>query len=190
MQFVYRAADARGARHTGQLEAPSREQALQILENSGLVVWDLTPSRPVDLRLNARERCRLFMELSMMLQCGIGLVRGLEVIGAGIPVADHLATSLARGQRLSDAMQRVPACFAPGWVDMVRLGEECGGLAVLLARLADHLERQEQRRMRLLRALAYPAFTLLGATAAMALMVFVMLPRFVSLASGSGELPG
>lgn len=196
MQFQYRAVDPRGERREGALEAPSREAALARLHGQGLVVWKLasSASEEPELRLGGRDRARFFLQLSVMLESGLGLVRGLGVLARGEPpvgpVAACLQASIERGQRFSVSLGQLPECFTPTWVGLVRVGEETGALAQIMRRLSEHLERREYRRGRLLSALAYPCLTLLGALSVCALMVYWMVPRFVGLIEPGGELPG
>ncbi len=196
MQFQYRAVDPRGERREGALEAPSREAALARLHGQGLVVWKLasSTSEEPELRLGGRDRARFFLQLSVMLESGLGLVRGLGVLARVEPpvgpVAACLQASIERGQRFSVAMGQLPECFTPTWVGLVRVGEETGALTQIMRRLAEHLELTEVRRGRLLSALIYPLCTLLGALGVSALMVFWMVPRFVGLVEPGGELPG
>src|SRR3546814_15266722 len=77
-------------------------------------------------------------------------------------------------------MARQPASFPPLYRAMVSAGETTGSLTVILARLADLLERQAEVRGKLIAALAYPivlTFVAIGVVAA--LMIFVV-PRVVA----------
>src|SRR3546814_10254326 len=84
-------------------------------------------------------------------------------------------------------MARQPASFPPLYRAMVSAGETTGSLTVILARLADLLERQAEVRGKLIAALAYPlvlAVVAIGVVAA--LMIFVV-PRFVEQFTGVGQ---
>lgn len=114
------------------------------------------------------------------------LTRQSEAESARAVIADVHA-GLLEGRRLADAMARQPASFPPLYRAMVAAGETTGSLTVILARLADLLERQAEVRGKLIAALAYPvvlAFVAIGVVAA--LMIFVV-PRVVEQFTDVGQ---
>src|SRR5690606_29966073 len=94
------------------------------------------------------------------------------------------------GQRLSEAMARQPRAFPPLYRAMVAAGEDAGALPVVLERLADLQERQQEVQGKLMSTLAYPVVLALTAVAVVfALMAFVV-PRVVEQFDAMGrELP-
>lgn len=87
--------------------------------------------------------------------------------------------SVLEGRRLSEAMTAQGQAFPPLFRAMVSAGERSGALPAVLERLADHLERQQQVRGKVLAALVYPAvLTVVALGVVTGLMVFVV-PRIV-----------
>lgn len=114
------------------------------------------------------------------------LTRQSEAESARAVIGDVHA-GLLEGRRLADAMARQPASFPPLYRAMVAAGETTGSLTVILARLADLLERQAEVRGKLIAALAYPivlAIVAIGVVAA--LMIFVV-PRVVEQFTDTGQ---
>ncbi|ABF52040.1 type II secretion system inner membrane protein GspF [Sphingopyxis alaskensis] len=114
------------------------------------------------------------------------LTRQSEAESARGVIADVHA-GLLEGRRLADAMARQPTSFPPLYRAMVAAGETTGSLTVILARLADLLERQAEVRGKLIAALAYPivlAVVAIGVVAA--LMIFVV-PRVVEQFTDTGQ---
>ena len=114
------------------------------------------------------------------------LTRQSEAESARAVIGDVHA-GLLEGRRLADAMARQPASFPPLYRAMVAAGETTGSLTVILARLADLLERQAEVRGKLIAALAYPivlAVVAIGVVAA--LMIFVV-PRVVEQFTDTGQ---
>jgi general secretion pathway protein F len=95
------------------------------------------------------------------------------------------------GLRLSDAMTRSGRAFPATYRAMVSAGEASGSLPVILERLADLLEAQQEIRSKITTALVYPIVLAVVAMAVItALMTFVV-PRVVDQFNVSGqELPG
>jgi type II secretory pathway component PulF len=91
-----------------------------------------------------------------------------------------LSTALAEHRRL----------FSPLYVGMVRAGEKSGDLDSAFARLADQLDRDEILRGKIMSASIYPILLAAAGSLAVSVLLFFVLPRFVTLLEGSGaKLP-
>ncbi len=64
---------------------------------------------------------------------------------------------------------------------MVRAGETSGHLDAILLRLADFLEKSQQRRSQVISALIYPAMLITVAIAAVAFIIGYLIPKLQSL---------
>lgn len=142
-----------------------------------------------DLSLGLRQ-------LSLMLQAGVHLVRALEALTEQ-PDSPELAEvwwtvqgTVSRGSSLSQALAPFRRCFTRQTVHLIQVGERTGALVVVLGRLADHLEREDDLRRRLLSALAYPLMVLgVSALVSGGLLRFVLPPFLDSLLSLKLKLP-
>jgi general secretion pathway protein F len=95
-----------------------------------------------------------------------------------------------RGETLSSALAQHRALFSPLYVGLVRAGEKSGDLDSAFARLSDQLERDEQLRGKVLSASIYPLLLAGAGSIAVTVLLFFVLPRFVTLLEGSGaKLP-
>lgn len=114
------------------------------------------------------------------------LTRQSEAESARAVIGD-IHAGLLEGRRLADAMARQPTSFPPLYRAMVAAGETTGSLTVILARLADLLERQAEVRGKLIAALAYPIVLAIVAMGVVtALMIFVV-PRVVEQFNDVGQ---
>ena len=68
----------------------------------------------------------------------------------------------------------------------MRAGEKSGDLDAAFARLADQLDRDEQLRGKVLSASIYPLLLATAGSIAVTVLLFFVLPRFVTLLEGSG----
>ena len=96
-------------------------------------------------------------------------------------VVGYVADDIEGGATLSEAFARYPKCFDRLFVGMVAAGETGGVLDLILARVADFMEKAQKLKSRVKGAMVYPAvvmgaafFILLG------LMTFVV-PQFNSV---------
>src|SRR5438477_43121 len=102
------------------------------------------------------------------------------VDGSGVERGDQLSTALAEHKRL----------FSPLYVGLVRAGEKSGDIDGAFGRLSDQLERDEQLRGKILSAAIYPMLLATAGSIAVTVLLFFVLPRFVTLLEGSGaKLP-
>ena len=195
MIYAYSAVDTTGKRSRGSDEAASPEALSRTLTARGLVVVDVEPAprtaqrggesggwRP-NPRQDVLEATRA---LAALLGAGVTLSRALSTVAAITPgraaaALDDVRLGIGGGQSLADALARHPRLFSPLYVGVVRAGERSGALAASFAALAAQLERQERLRARILSAMLYPLLLAVAATAASAVLVLFVLPRFAEL---------
>ena len=96
-------------------------------------------------------------------------------------IFENVAVSVRNGRNLSDALSSHPRVFSRLYVQLVRVGEEGGILADVLARLADYLEASHTIRRRIRSAMAYPVLILVVALAATAFLLVVIVPTFAEM---------
>lgn len=112
--------------------------------------------------VGAGELSLLFRRLHTMLEAGISLPDSLVYLEKGETdpelheVIQGCLSGILRGQPLSAGMRKFPKTFSPLMIEMVASGENTGSLASTLGHLASLTERQQDRRQKVLSALAYP----------------------------------
>ena len=201
--YRYVAIDPKGRERTGRLTAANDDAAradlvrrkfhIVAVEPAGsreprgrtLFGWRRTRLSNKDLALFTRQLATL-AEVAPLEEALRTLTRQSEAETARVVIGDVHA-GLLEGRRLSDAMARQSPSFPPLYRAMVSAGETTGSLTVILARLADLLERQAEVRGKLIAALAYPivlTFVAIGVVAA--LMIFVV-PRVVEQFTDVGQ---
>jgi len=194
--FVYRAADRRGQKVDGVMEAPDARAVIERLHREAYYPIHVAPHAerqgwlrmPVSARIRQRELLAFTQQLATLFEAGIPLDRALGILEELAPngrlrviITDLLHTVRAGGS-LSDALAKHhPRPFSRLYINMVRAGEKGGVLDVTLRRLAEFLESRAAFTEAILSALAYPAVvTVVGAGAIVFLLTFVI-PRFASI---------
>ncbi len=200
--YRYVAIDPQGRERKGRLTAANDDAARADLvrRKFHIVAVEAAGAKPASRSLIAFRRERLnskqlalftrqlatLAEVAPLEEALRTLTRQSEAESARNVIGDVHA-GLLEGRRLADAMARQPASFPPLYRAMVAAGETTGSLTVILARLADLLERQAEVRGKLIAALAYPivlAVVAIGVVAA--LMIFVV-PRVVEQFTDTGQ---
>lgn len=151
----------------GELEASNLPAALVRLSADGGRVLRVEEQRPGILapkpRITEHELALLFRHLGAMVESGVSLGEGIDVLRRDSPnqhlhhVLDEVGRALRKGRPLSEALERFPFTFSPAHLALVRAGERSGQLSALLADIADHLEQTGKITRRLTTALIYPA---------------------------------
>ena len=201
--FAYQAVDRAGKRLRGTENAVSGGALSRSLEDRGLLVIDVAesgsaaPSGGGGLFKFGRRRevLELTRALAALLPVGMPLAQALKaaasVSGPEVRGAmDEVRARVERGDTLSTALAAHPHLFSPLYVGLVRAGERSGDVDSAFARLADQLDRDEQLRGRVMSASIYPFLLAFAGTVAVSVLMFFVLPRFVTLLQGSGaKLP-
>jgi type II secretory pathway component PulF len=201
--FAYQAVDRAGKRMRGKENAVSGGALSRTLEERGLLVIDVAESA-ADAGGGGggffkfgrrREVLEVTRALAALLPVGMPLAQALRAAsgvasGEVRTALDEVRARVERGDTLSTALAAHPQLFSPLYVGLVRAGERSGDVDSAFARLADQLDRDEQLRGRVMSASIYPFLLAFAGTVAVSVLMFFVLPRFVTLLEGSGaKLP-
>jgi type II secretory pathway component PulF len=195
--FAYQAVDGSGKRLRGNAQAVSSGALTRTLEQRGLFVLDVAESAEAaparrGFRLGRRrEVLEVTRAMAALLPVGMPLAQALNA-ATGVASGDVRAAlhevrgRVERGETLSAALAEHGRLFSPLYVGLVRAGERSGDLDSAFRRLADQLERDEQLRGKVLSASIYPMLLASAGSIAVTVLLFFVLPRFVTLLEGSG----
>lgn len=146
-----------------------------------------------------RSAVRVLRELTTLLKGHVPVDKALALAAAqqrdprARQAALALGQAVRRGELLSQALAAQADYFGTTAAAAAHAGESAGALPEVLSSLVDHLERQAKLRRKIAAALIYPAVVLCVATAAVTLLLTVIVPRmlslFESITSGSAQLP-
>lgn len=211
-EFSYQAADAKGARRDGVIDALSEDAALRSLKAKGLTPLRIVPAgagstpavkgglpaapraaAPAKGKPNQADLLAFTSELSIMLRAGLSLDRALKVL-VGMSHKASVGSLLAGildavkgGAPLSKAIAPHRDYFGDFYINMVRSGEVGGQLSEVLARLVEHLERIRALRESVISAMIYPAILLVVAVISVIAMLGFVVPQFESLFKDMGD---
>ncbi|ABX08753.1 type II secretion system F family protein [Prochlorococcus marinus] len=149
------------------------------------------------LKVNQKDLLVFFRQLSVMLQSGVPLAQGLELLSENMinkkfaACIFDISRRLSGGQELSSCLRIYPRIFAPITIGLIEAGEAGGILSKVLERIALLLEANAKLKGQITGALVYPLVVLvLAVTISLALLIFIV-PTFKELFDGLGaELPG
>lgn len=162
---------------------------------SGSSFWSLSVGGAK--RMKPAEVLLFTSELADLIDAGMPLGAALNSLAnQGEPTSGICAVSadlrdrIMRGEAFSDAVDAHPKTFPAIYGNMVRAGEASGAMVEVLRRLAEHYERNQSMKSKVISALTYPAIVLgMGVVAVIFAMVKIV-PQFTSLFASMGkELP-
>jgi general secretion pathway protein F len=201
--YQYTALDVGGRRRRGVVEAGGVTAARQKLRDGGVFpveIAESSESRNNDVEAGKRgggvfQRVKL-QELSVMTR------QLATLIGAGLPLvpslsalAPQIRSQLLRatvvrireevneGNSLTGALSHFPKIFPPFYINMVRAGEASGTLNLVLERLADFQESQQEMRSKIRSALAYPIFMFVIGGGVLFFLVTFVVPNITNIFS-------
>lgn len=194
--FAFEAVDSAGKRQRGESSAVSAVALTHSLEERGLLVLEVAESaagsgtgwwKPG----RKREVLEFTRAMAALLPVGMPLAKALDaatgvVSGEVAAAVRDVRSRVERGVPLADALSEHRALFDPLYAGIVRAGERSGDLDTSFARLAEQIEREEQLNARILSAAIYPLLLAAAGTVAVTVLIFFVLPRFVTLLEGSG----
>ena len=199
--YAYQAVDGSGKRMRGQAQAISSNALTRTLEERGLLVLEVAESSDAAAAKGGvrfgrrREVLEVTRAMAALLPVGMPLAQALNA-ASGVASGDvrtalqEVRARVERGDTLSSALAEHRQLFSPLYVGLVRAGERSGDIDAAFARLAAQLERDEQLRGKVLSAAIYPLLLATAGSVAVTVLLFFVLPRFVTLLEGSGaKLP-
>jgi type IV pilus assembly protein PilC len=215
--FEYTALDTKGKEVKAEIEALSSKEAISKIRNKGLFptkVKAQSGGKKVAVKTAAASQKRrggnrkvkikvvtqFARQLSTLQDAGLAILRSLRILeeqekkGAFKRIIGYVADDIEGGATLSEAMSKYPRCFNRLFVNMVAAGEVGGVLDVILARLADFMEKAERLKSKIKGAMVYPVVVMTAALfIVMGLMIFII-PTFTTVLSdmsdGKAKLPG
>jgi len=196
--FSYSARPANGGDiQSGELELPSREEVLQHLHRQKMIPVSVREkprefSIQIGTGINTRDIVIFTRQFATMINAGLPLVQSLDIL-AEQTENDSLRKRIQEvlydvesGRTLADAMGRHPKVFTELYVNMVAAGEAGGILDTILLRLATFLEKNDALVRKIKGAMIYPAVIFSVAGAAVAILLYFVIPTFQQMFASAG----
>ncbi|RJQ56609.1 MAG: type II secretion system F family protein [Nitrospiraceae bacterium] len=203
--FTYKAINNSGELLKGIVEDVDAVHACDNISASGLHILKIRQShRLADFYL---KKLRVWgvktgaviefaSSLAVMLRAGLPLVTSISDIALttdnrrfGARLLE-VKRAIELGSSFSSALAAHGDIFPEIFINLVTVGEETGKLDESLSEVAVHLQRMEDLRSAMIRALIYPVFALVGTMGALLFWLIYVLPKMSSLfASMDVKLP-
>lgn len=202
-RFQYQGFDNSGANVSGEIAASNAEEAGKLLRQQGVFVKTL---KPVSLqrsgikffaaKLNLKDLEFLTTELSVLLDAGLKIDKGLELLRqnnrkpAMAELLDKLCKSVRSGRQFSQALKETdPVLFDPLFINLVSIGEATGQLSEVFRNLAADLAFKRDLQQKVTQALMYPLVICLVCVVSILFIFNYVVPNLAVMFEGREDLP-
>ena len=196
--FAYKALDSAGQNLSGNVPAPSRAAAIDLLSQKGLIPVAIEETQEVAAgRISPAASEAFLRELSNLLAGGVPLSRGLHILSRETSQASAkkqwtaIHDDVVGGASLAESISRWPRTFSKVQVAMVRAGETGGFLEIVLGQIADFRARERDLKSKVKGALVYPCILAVLSCAVLIFLLTFFIPRFSGIfMEFKASLPG
>lgn len=200
--YDYTALDAKGKTVSGIIDADGSVAARQKIRSAGHFpvslqeVRDGTVPKSEKRSFSLKDRVKrvrpaeiaiMTRQLATLIGAGFPLVSAMDALMAQFPgpalkkMVAKVKNAVVEGSSFADALAGFPTVFSGIYVNMVRVGETSGTLEIVLNRLAEITEKQEELKNRVVTAMIYPLLIIcVGILILFFLFIFVI-PNITSI---------
>lgn len=204
--YQYESFNKRGTRVKGTIDAATVHVAKEMLQGQGLM-----PTKIVEIsgelstswftgmfekKVDQKTVILFTKQLAVLLKSAVPLLHAIELLleqfdGKFKRVLSSIKDGLKGGEPLAKELARYPSIFSNVYVQLVRAGEATGKLDIILFRLTTYLERSEETRKTIRKAMAYPIGMLSFSLLVVVGLLTGLVPRLRGMFEQmGGELPG
>ncbi|MEY4768188.1 MAG: hypothetical protein RL637_827 [Pseudomonadota bacterium] len=205
--FSYTALDKQDKIKKGILESDNAKQARQQLRNQGLKPLEVNavnvkPNKQTAQRglfspsLSASDLSLLTRQLATLVRAALPLEESLQAVAQQSEstrvqmILMAVRSEILAGSPLAQALETFPRIFKRDYIATVSAGEQSGDLAVVFERLADHVERDQELRQKIMGALLYPIILAIVAISVVIGLLVYVVPQIIKVFdSMNKELP-
>jgi type IV pilus assembly protein PilC len=205
--FAYVGRSRSGAVKKGELNAKSKDEAVDQLRKQSVVVTSLEEktgkggfSINLGSGLTDKDLVVFTRQFGTMINAGLPLVQCLEILSTQSEnkvlreTVTEVKGQVEGGSTFSDALRRHSKVFDDLYVNMVHAGEVGGLLDTILTRLAKHIEKAMKLKGQIKSAMIYPSAILGVAGIVITVLMIWVIPifekMFKEMSGGKMGLPG
>ncbi len=217
--FAFEAMNSSGQEVKDEIEASSSEEAIAKIRSKGYFPTRVrekagkkkvakkaasetttTSTRKMPISIGGVPRKQLVnftRQLSTLQDAGLPILRSLQILeqqqkpGLLKAIIGGVADEVEGGGSLSDAMSKYPKAFDKLYVNMINAGEAGGVLDLILARLADFMEKAAKLKKKVIGAMIYPVVVITIAVGIVSMIMIFVIPEFEKIfLDFNTKLPG
>jgi type IV pilus assembly protein PilC len=202
--YVYQAMNSSGQEVKDEIEATSQDEAIAKIRNKGQFATKIkekaakkktmkkeagssAPTRKMPISIGGVPRKQLVgftRQLSTLQDAGLPILRSLQILeqqqkpGLLKAIIGGVGDDVEGGGSLSEAMSKYPKAFDKLYCNMISAGEAGGVLDLILARLADFMEKAAKLKKKVIGAMIYPIVVISIAVGVVSMIMIFVIPKF------------
>jgi len=200
--FQYDSFSRRGKRVKGTIDAVSSEAAKTLLRGQGLMPVTVVEvgvekkgswfkalfQHPVDIK----TKVVFTKQLAVLLKSGVPLLQALELLIEQFEkrfrrILINVKDCVKSGESFASQLEKYPKVFSNVYVQLVRAGEASGKLYMILDRLTGYLEKEEETRKKIKKAMSYPIFMITFSVIIVIVLLTVLVPKMAGMLKKMGK---
>ena len=210
--FAYEAVDSRGKKIKDEIEAPTKQDAVNkihdlgffpsAIKEKGVAAATAAVPAPKDGGgmfkggVSAKMLAAFTSQLSTLQDAGLPIVRSIKILGNQMKpgtlknTLGVISDDVEGGSTFSEALGKHPKIFNRLYVNMVKAGEAGGVLDTILRRLAEFMDKQQRLKRQIIGAMVYPAVVIAVAGGILSGIMIFVVPAFEEIFNDIGvDLP-
>jgi type IV pilus assembly protein PilC len=200
--FEWTGINSKNKRVRGILRVADSKEVQPELKKQGIELISFKLRKEYNLSFGAPKKVKLknivlfTRYLSTMLASGLPILQALDIIShdkdneAMHAFVIKLRSNISGGKTLAETFAEHPEYFSTLYSSLIKAGEKSGTLDKILMRLGNYLERSENLRKKVKKALIYPGAIVSVAFIVSSIMLVFVVPKFKSLFDSFGaKLP-
>lgn len=211
MRYNFTAKNLEDALITGVVTAPTREDAVKLLQSKELNVISLTGEEKnnLDIDINKylniggifdhvsmKDLVNVSKQMSALLDAGVSVIKALQIIAEDVQkpflkkTLDSVISDVKSGKSISVAFGKHKTVFSDFYVNLIKSGEESGKMSQTFGYLAEYMDRNYALVVKVRNAMIYPAFVIATFLVVMVLIFTFVIPKMATILTESNvELP-
>lgn len=211
--FEYSALTDKGKRKNGIIDADSMVSAGLKLRRQNIFptsineirsevsannhkIIKLLPNSFIFSKISSSETAIVTRQLATLISAGFPLVSAVSTLVTQTEsksfkrILSKIKESIEEGKSFSQSLSEYPSVFSSIYINMVHAGESSGTLELVLERLADITERQEETRKKIQTSLAYPILMSITGIVVLLFLITYIVPGIIKIfADMNQQLP-
>lgn len=196
--FEYRGLDRSGKSVRGIIDSDNQRTARLKLKRDGVFITDLQNKQRAQTkkktgkvvtsgRVKVEELSSMTRQLATLVKASIPLVESLSAISEQVENAtlkeavSDIRNQVNEGSPVHRAMRKYPKIFNNIYVSMVEAGETSGTLDVILLRLAEFTEAQNELNHKIKSAMTYPVIMMIFTIGMLFVLFIFVIPKVTAI---------
>lgn len=193
--FEYRGIDKSGKTVRGIVDSENQRTARLKLKRDGVFITDLTNKHSraqtkkntqktaANSKVGVQDLSMMTRQLATLIRASVPLVEALSAVSEQVEnpalkeVVSELRNQVNEGSQLHKSMRKYPKIFNNIYVSMVEAGEMSGTLDIILLRLAEFTEAQNELNAKVRSAMMYPVIMMLFTLGMLFILFIFVIPK-------------